>query len=131
MAIHPELHPSPGHLTPQQIHQISAWTEQSTGTVNVSPIDGSNNGRNTDGGSSRDVPLAIPLDDERPSNNPTSLRMKSVRVSADDNDAIPVVSTTYRRKDPIRRDSLKRRDALLKGKEGSRRRQRWENGMLA
>jgi phosphate uptake regulator len=26
------------------------------------------------------------------------------------------------------RDSMKRRDALLKGKEGSRRRQRWENG---
>lgn len=28
----------------------------------------------------------------------------------------------------VRRDSLKRREALLKGKEGSRRRQRWENG---
>jgi hypothetical protein len=27
-----------------------------------------------------------------------------------------------------RRDSLDRREALLKGKEGSRRRQRWENG---
>ena len=31
-------------------------------------------------------------------------------------------------KEPLRRDSMKRRDALLKGKEGSRRRQRWENG---
>ncbi|RDL39889.1 Uncharacterized protein BP5553_04229 [Venustampulla echinocandica] len=30
-------------------------------------------------------------------------------------------------KEPLRRDSLKRRDALLKGKEGTRRRQRWEN----
>ncbi|KAI9860269.1 MAG: hypothetical protein M1824_003270 [Vezdaea acicularis] len=29
-----------------------------------------------------------------------------------------------------RRDSLKRREALLKGKEGSRRRQRWENDRL-
>ncbi|KAK6537604.1 hypothetical protein TWF694_011784 [Orbilia ellipsospora] len=28
---------------------------------------------------------------------------------------------------PLRRDSMRRRDALLKGKEGSRRRQRWEN----
>lgn len=27
-----------------------------------------------------------------------------------------------------RRDSLERREALLKGNEGSRRRQRWENG---
>jgi hypothetical protein len=33
-----------------------------------------------------------------------------------------------KRKEPLRRDSLKRREALLKGKEGSRRRQRWENG---
>jgi hypothetical protein len=36
--------------------------------------------------------------------------------------------TAYKRKEPLRRDSLKRREALLKGKEGSRRRQRWENG---
>lgn len=35
----------------------------------------------------------------------------------------------YKRKEPVRRDSLKRREALLKGKEGSRRRLRWENGM--
>ncbi|KAH8593509.1 R3H-associated N-terminal domain-containing protein [Bisporella sp. PMI_857] len=34
------------------------------------------------------------------------------------------------RKEPLRRDSLKRREALLKGKEGSRRRQRWENDHL-
>lgn len=27
-----------------------------------------------------------------------------------------------------RRDSLKRREAVLKGKEGSRQRRRWENG---
>ncbi|KAG9244680.1 R3H-associated N-terminal domain-containing protein [Calycina marina] len=33
-------------------------------------------------------------------------------------------------KEPLRRDSMKRRDALLKGKEGSRRRQRWENDRL-
>jgi hypothetical protein len=30
---------------------------------------------------------------------------------------------------PPSRDSQKRREALQKGKEGSRRRQRWENGM--
>ncbi|KAK6507485.1 hypothetical protein TWF481_005916 [Arthrobotrys musiformis] len=28
---------------------------------------------------------------------------------------------------PLRRDSMKRREALIKGKEGTRRRQRWEN----
>jgi hypothetical protein len=36
----------------------------------------------------------------------------------------------YGKKIPVRKDSMKRRDALLKGKEGSRRRQRWENGAL-
>lgn len=35
------------------------------------------------------------------------------------------------RKEPLRRDSLKGREALLRGKEGSRRRQRWENGNYA
>ncbi|KAL9104786.1 MAG: hypothetical protein Q9187_008861, partial [Circinaria calcarea] len=40
--------------------------------------------------------------------------------------------TTYLpRQEPLRRDSLKRREALLKGKEGSRRRQRWENGRFS
>ena len=31
----------------------------------------------------------------------------------------------------LRRDSLERREALLKGKEGSRQRRRWENGLAA
>lgn len=36
--------------------------------------------------------------------------------------------STYLPQRPLsRRDSMKRRDALLMGKEGSRRRQRWEN----
>jgi hypothetical protein len=40
-------------------------------------------------------------------------------------------ATSYKpRKEPLKRDSQKRREALLKGKEGSRRRQRWENGEL-
>lgn len=37
-------------------------------------------------------------------------------------------ATPKARKEPLRRDSQNRREALLKGKEGSRRRQRWENG---
>lgn len=38
--------------------------------------------------------------------------------------------TVHKRKEPIKRDSQRRRELLLKGKEGSRRRQRWENGKL-
>jgi Arc/MetJ family transcription regulator len=40
------------------------------------------------------------------------------------------VHTVYKRSVPVRRDSLNRREAVLKGKEGSRRRQRWENDRL-
>ncbi|GAB7339650.1 hypothetical protein MBLNU457_6236t1 [Dothideomycetes sp. NU457] len=40
------------------------------------------------------------------------------------------VHTVYRRRSSIQRDSLRRRELLLKGKEGSRRRQRWENDRL-
>lgn len=36
---------------------------------------------------------------------------------------------SYKRREPVRRDSLKRRELLLRGKEGSRRRQKWENGI--
>lgn len=50
-------------------------------------------------------------------------------IPLDDVEAAKPPKTTYRpHREPIRRDSQKRRDALLKGKEGSRRRQRWENG---
>ena len=36
--------------------------------------------------------------------------------------------TTHPVRKLVRRDSLERREALLKGKEGSRQRRRWENG---
>ncbi|KAF3480788.1 uncharacterized protein GIQ15_06135 [Arthroderma uncinatum] len=59
--------------------------------------------------------------------SPTPVRLRrSVRVD----DAAVEPSSTYRRREPLRRDSLKRRESLLKGKEGSRRRQRWENDRL-
>jgi R3H-associated N-terminal domain len=53
----------------------------------------------------------------------------SLSIPLDISDAAKVAS--YKpRKEPVKRDSQKRREALLKGKEGSRRRQRWENGEL-
>jgi R3H-associated N-terminal domain len=53
--------------------------------------------------------LSIPLDEEQPRS--------------------ALAGYLPRRREPLRRDSLKRREALLKGREGSRRRQRWENGL--
>jgi len=61
--------------------------------------------------------LEIPLDG-RPSD---------VRVGDGDDERQVLVP----RRSLSRRDSMKRREALLVGKEGSRRRQRWENSAFA
>ena len=101
MAIYPKVNAYTRDNPPQPIN-IEAWTEQAAQSLNAISL--------SDRGTS--VSLAIALDE------------KPARGHADD-DARPV----YRpRRESLRRDSLKRREALLKGKEGSRRRQRWENG---
>lgn len=106
-----DLPSSPSQAVPAQPIDIEAWTEQATvalGSVNLS-VPG-------DVVQDTSVMLAIPLDEH---------------------DAPPATaaaatsgSVYYRRKEPVRRDSMKRREALVKGNEGSRRRQRWENGTL-
>lgn len=63
------------------------------------------------------VSLEIPLDEE------TKTRRTEVQDQGEERPRVLVPVRELRR-----RDSLKRREALLKGKEGSRRRQRWENG---
>ena len=42
----------------------------------------------------------------------------------------PGQAATPVRRTIIRRDSLERREAFLRGKEGSRQRRRWENGKI-
>lgn len=97
-----------------QAIDIEAWTEQATDALHAIAISSPGSVRGTS------VTLAIPLD-EHPVSKQTNAQETVQRVG----DAFPV----YRpRREPLRRDSLKRREALLKGKEGSRRRQRWENG---
>ena len=94
---HDALNPS----APQPIN-IEAWTEQATQSLNAVSLS-SNSVRGPS-------ILAIDLDEKGASN---------------DGGEHPSV---YRpRCEPMRRDSLKRREALLRGKEGSRRRTRWEN----
>ena len=112
MAIHPTANADNGtHPAPATVPiDIEAWTEQATAAlsaVTLSPLPGTS------------VTLQIPLDDypaPRPERAPAA-------------DASTVRAGYVHRREPLRRDSLKRRDALLKGKEGSRRRQRWENGV--
>ncbi|SLM40774.1 thymidylate synthase [Lasallia pustulata] len=117
MAIHPDLEASGLTSAPSaQPIDIEAWTEQATEALHAIAISSPGGVRGTS------VTLAIPLD-EHPASKQTDALAASQRVG----DAFPV----YRpRREPLRRDSLKRREALLKGKEGSRRRQRWENDRL-
>lgn len=126
MAIHPRLRSegSQGHLSPQQALAISAWTEQhaATSLQNMSLTDSapaastpSTPTPTRSGLRGAAVSLSIPLDDEA---------IPSQRVKVESRP--PTVS--FRRREPLRRDGLKTREALLKGKDGSRRRQRWENG---
>ncbi|EED18304.1 conserved hypothetical protein [Talaromyces stipitatus ATCC 10500] len=131
MAIHPSLRTgraSTSNLTQQD---ISAWTEQAAASLQIldisdsvaqievinasTPIRGTANA------------LSIPLDGPiTATNKPSTPRVKIISKAADDT----IGTSAYRRREPIRRDSLRRREALLKGKEGSRRRQRWENDRL-
>src|SRR6266536_1521495 len=92
--------PSAAHAVAPSI-DIESWTVSALQSLSVSP-----SARGTG------VTLSIP---------PDSSRHDAARDTG--------AKTSYKpRKESIRRDSQKRRDALLKGKEGSRRRQRWENG---
>lgn len=113
MAIFPKetIGPANGpHQPSAQPINIEAWTEQATESINAISLLSSAPVRGTS------VSLAIPLDEQ-------------AAKRTEDEQHLHDASTTSRpRREPLRRDSLKRREALLKGKEGSRRRQRWENG---
>ena len=112
MAIHPTEEAPQQPATAQAI-DIEAWTEQATAAINTLTVStpGDVHGAT--------VSLQIPLDD-RPEPRPTPAATAAKEGGS---------AGYYTRKEPLRRDSMKRREALLKGKEGSRRRQRWENGM--
>jgi len=98
---------------------IEAWTVSALEALSVSPV-----ARGTG------HPLSIPLD-SHPQQAPVSsadgaaprMKLRNVTIDIDTGATI-----TPPRRPPSRRDSLRRRDALLKGNEGSRQRRRWENG---
>lgn len=122
MAIYPTTNPSaqenPSSST--AAINIEAWTEEATRSLQALSISSLSPAPLRSAGlRATSVSLAIPLDE------PTT----PARQPPQTNRAPIADPATYRpRREPLRRDSLKRREALLKGKEGSRRRQRWENG---
>lgn len=98
---------------------IEAWTETATAALHGLSI---SRPRST-GIRGTSVTIDIPLDDHETATKKPA--QASVEDGGEQTSRRPI---TPRRREPIRRDSLKRREALLRGKEGSRRRQRWENG---
>ncbi|KAJ9194391.1 hypothetical protein DTO164E3_5369 [Paecilomyces variotii] len=131
MAIHPTLQTAaPGTLTAQQARAISAWTEQTTASLQNLTI--SQDASTVAAGTvlrGTSVSLTIPLDDHPSTTEPRPAPRAKIANGAGE-ERPQRVSLSYRHREPSRRDSLKRREALLKGKEGSRRRQRWENDRL-
>ena len=76
--------------------------------------------------------LRTPTPDAMPSIRGTHMKLEiPLDARPSDEQAGDAQRSTYLPRRPLsRRDSMKRRDALLRGKEGSRRRQRWENSQL-
>lgn len=117
---------------PQHIHSasgtidIEAWTISALQSLSVSP-----ESRGIGG-----TPLTIPLDDHHHHYHPSASAPAPApgvvgeggapRVVIAINEAHANASITPPRRPPSRRDSMKRREALLKGKEGSRQRRRWD-----
>ncbi|KAI1461856.1 R3H-associated N-terminal domain-containing protein [Annulohypoxylon moriforme] len=105
----PNSNSNPSVTNPPAGVDIEAWTISALESLSVSPI-----ARGTG------TPLSIPLDEES--------RQKSTVTIQDPRTKTTAITPPPR---PLsRRDSQKRREALLKGKEGSRQRRRWENDRL-
>ncbi|KAG5936038.1 hypothetical protein E4U53_000296 [Claviceps sorghi] len=105
---HPLLSPSPRTAVSDGAIDIDAWAVSALESLSVSPV-----ARGTG------IPLAIPIDDAPP----CKAKPRAVAFTPSADDAVPG-------RPPSRRDSMKRREALLRGNEGSRQRRRWENDRL-
>lgn len=110
-------------MNSEQAANVEAWTEQATEALKAVSLSDTNVPNGIRGTS---VNLSIPLDG---SQQELTANVMTERLTAT---TIPPWNSTSgrRHREPIHRDSLKRREALLKGKEGSRQRRRWENGKI-
>lgn len=99
----PEQAGQPGatQAPPTQPIDVGIWAATAVSGLSISP--------STQG---TGVQLTIPLDSTRELDAARDARASAYKA----------------RKEPLKRDSQRKRESLLKGKDGSRRRQRWENG---
>ena len=121
--------PQPTH-PPHPLHQhslsdastvtvdIEAWTIAALESLSIAPI-----ARGTGN------VLSIPLDAHPSTDNAGEMKLRGVAFKAGTTDDAYGASIAPPRLPLSRRDSMKKRDALVKGKEGSRQRRRWENGI--
>ncbi|KAK1070557.1 hypothetical protein LTR74_003982 [Friedmanniomyces endolithicus] len=109
MSLPPNLHTPSRLAPPTSLERVEAWTvSQLSSTLASTTL----TPRPTS--TTLDIPLN---EDSAPRDSPPGPRSEPAH-------------TVHKHRAPIRRDSQHRREALLKGKEGSRRRQRWENDRL-
>ena len=107
---------TPTKPAPSSFERVEAWTvDQTADVLSATSISSPTPAPRSLRGQT--VTIDIPLDESLLQAPPPKPRPENVH-------------TVYKRREPIRRDSLKRREALLKGKEGSRQRRRWENDRL-
>ncbi|KAK1042049.1 hypothetical protein LTR12_004602 [Friedmanniomyces endolithicus] len=112
MSLLPNLRTPERLAPPTSLERVEAWTvSQLSSTLASTTL----TPRPTS------ITLDIPLDTTTTTTQPTSPPPRPRSEPA---------HTVHKHRAPIRRDSQHRREALLKGKEGSRRRQRWENDRL-
>jgi R3H-associated N-terminal domain len=119
MAIVPIMDPTAATpLNAEAAANVQAWTEQAAEALQSVSI-------SSQSPRGMCVRLSIPLDPKAPVASSKTPLHDHVRPKTPTQGQ---VHTSYGRRKLIRRDSLERREALLKGKEGSRQRRRWENG---
>lgn len=104
----------PSETALSQTMSLKAWAEQVTQSMNAGSLSTPPSSRG------QVTSLAIPIDE------PSRFKSVDAVEAAFHMDACNTAGRA--RREPLRRDSMKRREALSKGHEGSRRRQRWENG---
>lgn len=122
MAIFPEIPPNAGDSTHADAIDIAAWAEDAVQAMdNLSITAQPQTVAPAPAVRGSAVAIDIPLDGSVHIDDGTKPAAAAAR---------PRSSGQLRRR-PSERDSLRRREALLKGKEGSRQRRRWENGSLS
>ncbi|KAK4161054.1 R3H-associated N-terminal domain-containing protein [Cladorrhinum sp. PSN259] len=98
---------------------IEAWTVSALESLSIAPV-----ARGTGNA------LSIPLDGSHPSDKtPPEQQQPTMKLRGVGFDGVGTTVTPPRRP-PSRRDSIKKREAMRMGKEGSRQRRRWENDHL-